>query len=161
MQVGQIILVQTDPATQFTATLAQNATLGVDIPPVPATGVAANPPVGYVDQGLGGTSVACRIRGITVVSVDNLDWEVDVFSAAVATAIASASFLGGWRFIAADGKQFAGAGSFYYYKGGLDIPYFDAAGAGKIHLVLCNRSASGKTTGAIQIILHAEPSYGR
>lgn len=159
MVSGQLIPVRTDPATQFTAALAQNAALTLNLAQPVGTQVQGN---GYVDGGLAsGGSVRSRLRSIVIASVENLAWEVwlwgkDTFNASL-TDPAVVYPVGRWSFTANMGLQIAGAGLWYYYIDGLDQPYVDLDKTGEVHLMLVNRSAAGKsadTAGAILVQLN-------
>ena len=166
MQAGQIILVRTNPATQFTGTLAQNAAATVSLATMLPAGTIIGD--GYVDGGLGaGLTVRARLRGLTIVSMENLAWEVwlwakDTFN--TFSVLGDLMPLGRWSFAAGDGVQIAGTGPYYYYVDGNDQPYIDALRKGEINLMLVNRSITGKSAGdpgAILLQLAFEPTYGR
>ena len=172
MQPGQHVLVRTNPETQFTGALAQNAGGGVTLP-ITSPGQLTSD--GTVDGGLAaGHTVKGVCRSILVLSAQALDWEIQLWASAMFNAPAwpgsadpptgAPTFLplGLHRFVAADGKQVAGAGPFYFYVDGLYIPIWDADRQGNINLFLVNRNASAKTAGdggAIQIQLGIQPSY--
>lgn len=159
MQAGQLVYVQTDPTTQFTAAISQNAAATLNMAPGGS--------LGQVDGGLSGNrSCKARLRSIGIKSVEGLDWEVwlwgkDTF--ATATAMADRY---PWGFaalaVATVGRQIAGAGIYYYYLAGLDIPYVDLDDSGEVHLGLIPRSAgkSANASGTIQITLGFEPTLG-
>lgn len=164
MQVGQLIPVRTDPATQFTGALAQNAVATLNITRPPTTGMAA----GYLDPGLGaGNTVRSILRSVLIASVENLAWEIwlwgkDTFNAS--TTNPAGEFPWGKKvFATGDAVRFAGAGLYYYYADGLYIPYQDLDQTGEIHLMLVNRSAASKSAnanGAVLIQLNLEPCLG-
>lgn len=165
MQAGQLILVRTNPATQFRATLAQNAALTLNLTMPPAGSVAGD---GFVDAGLAaGSTVRGRLKAIGLISVENLAWEVwlwsrDLYQAGVLLSGTLAP-LGRWSFVTGDGARIAATGAYYYYKEGLDVAYEDLDRTGEVHLMLVNRSASGKSAddaGAVQVQLAFEPTYG-
>lgn len=166
MQSGQIIHVRTNPVTQFIGTLAQNAGVDLSLGMAPAGTDSGD---GYVDPGLGaGGSVRARLRSINIVSVQNLDWELWLWSTsafnASATVPGSVYPLGRWGFAAANAARIAAAGLYYYYVDGLDVAYFDGSPrTGNVHMTLVNRNAVTKaatTAGAILIQLGFENSYG-
>lgn len=135
-QIGQVQILRTDPATDFTGALAQNvmATLNKSV---------AN--VG------GGLTVRYRLKGLIIASMENLAWEVWLFANNLfATGNpATAKPLGYWSFAAADAKRPAAAsGLYYYYIDGLDIPVVDDDSLTQLHIGLMNRSAASKTAGA-------------
>lgn len=166
MQVGSVIRVRTDKDVDFIAGIAQNAADTANL--VPPGSLAA-----------GGH---CRsiIRGISILSDQNLAWELKFFNTNAfntgAADLDTVPFIGGWGFQAGDGTQIAATGPYYYYIDGLYIPYhctdFDehgtfVAGAkkpqGQVHVMLINRSATSKNAGAtgeIVVQLLMEPSQG-
>jgi len=162
VQAGQLILVRTNPVTQFIGAQAQNAEATLNLGPAPP-GTAFGD--GYVDQGLGATSVASRLRAILLQSAQKLQWEVWLWADALyrTVGIGLQHPLGIWNF--AEANAFQGSDSLYtYYVDGLDVPYYDLLGAGQIHLMLINRDATTKlagASGAMQIQLTLEPTYGR
>lgn len=111
------------------------------------------------------------IRAITIVSVENLAWELWLFKSATSfTAnVDSDGFIGAWAFsaIAAQGVGYPVAGNllYRYYVDGNMLPYFDAdqmvytngtlapgvtpqgPANAKLHVKLVNRSAAAKTAG--------------
>lgn len=143
MQLGQIVRVRTDRTVSFTAAAAQNAMITAEI---------SNNAVGA------GGNVRSRIKSLSILSDQNLAWEVDFFGKNTYMAgqadINNVFFIGRWIFSAADGTQIAASGPFIYYVDGLDIPYQDADGAqppahiGIIHVGIVNRSATAKNAGA-------------
>jgi len=137
----------TDPSTQFRGALAQNAGVDLDFLLPPTL------------QGINGTAWG-TIKSLTIVSIQNLDWELWLWQSAThstltaAVTAAGSNWIGRWTFVAGDAVQKAGTGDFQYYIDGLDIPYFDADKAGKLHLTLLNRNAVSKLAndaGAVQV----------
>lgn len=163
MQQGSIIRVRTDKDDQFTAALAQNVALTENL-------------VAPGDLGAGG-HCRSRLHSISILSDQNLAWEIALYSTDSFNTSADmdqVSFLGRWGFQAGDGTQIAGTGPYFYYIDGLDIPYRDAdftshikpggLSQGQIHLMLVNRSATGKNAGAtgeIVVQLGFEITEGR
>lgn len=156
MQLGQVFKVRTDKDVDFTAAAAQNAMITADL---------INNSVGA------GGNARSRIKSISILSDQNLAWEVNFFGDSnfmVNQAnLDSVLFLGRWTFQVADGLQIAATGPYLYYVDGLDIPYLDADGAtppahvGQIHVGLVNRSATAKNAGAtgeIVLELGVEPT---
>lgn len=144
---------RTDKDVNFTGGIAQNARADENILLPPGL------------QPTGGTAYNI-IRAVGIISDQNLDWDLYVFNS---TAFSNAdldldTFNSVVSFAVAAGKQIAGAGSFYYYTQGLNIPVYDANATGKIHLSLVNRNVTAKNAGAtgeIVIILWMEPmQYG-
>ena len=163
MQIGQLVLVRTDPATQFVDAIGQNvmAELTMQLPVGPQ--VAG---LGFVPGGLAaGGATRARIRSVGIVSVESLDWTVwlwgnDTFSDANPEL---ERFLGHVSLPASGAKRPAnGSGLYHYFQSGLDIPLEDLAGLGQIYLGLQPTSA-GKSAGAggsVMVILAAEPTCG-
>jgi hypothetical protein len=156
MQAGVVFPVSSVDGVDFTATLAQDAALAGDL----ALGGAL---------GAGGVTAA-RIRGLVVISSDNLAWEIQVFGAHNGPSPDPNldRFLGRWTFATGDAVQIGGL--WYYYIDGLDIPYRDQdlgqhVGAGinipQLHVRLVNRSAGAKTAyasgGRMRLTLNLEP----
>ncbi len=143
MQLGQIVRVRTDKDIDFILGDAQNAMLTAEI---------TNASVGA------GGNVRSRIKSLSILSDQNLAWEVNFFGRNTYLTnqadLDLVFFIGRWNFAAGDGTQIAAAGPFIYYVDGLDIPYQDADGAlppahvGIIHIGLVNRSATAKNAGA-------------
>lgn len=160
-QLGQIVSLTTDPAVDFLDAIAQNA---MDLESL------------ALDLSICGTPTArCRITGISIVSTQALDWELWLWNkaAGAGAGIAANGFIGYWSFIGSAAKQIAGAGLYYYYIFGLDVPYTDEdtdtekpdplVPSGRFHLGLVNRSATAKTAGAggaIKITLFVDPTHG-
>ena len=145
-QAGNVYQIASASRTDFTGTLAQNAG-AIWHPALPAA--------------LGSRSM---LRAIAIQSVQNLDWELLIFkmynggtpqSIPPGGTIDSVVFAGKYRFFAADGVQIAGAGVYFYYIDGLEIPYHDldsvnASGLSTppfFNAVLVNRSVTGKSAG--------------
>ena len=129
--------VATSETVQFTGALAQNAISAVDL---------ALPPSVQGSDYRG----AVIVRSITIVSVQNLAWEVQFrrLTTNVSTDPNTDVYLGRWSFVATDAVQNAGAGDYLYYIDGLAIPVRDDGYGGVLHLVLVNRSAAAKNAGA-------------
>lgn len=147
--MAQDYKVRTDKDVNYIGALVQNAGAdeNITLPPQCA--------------GVGNTAQVF-IRAITIVSDQNLAWELDFWST---SGFANAdldlnSYIGRWTFGTGDGVQIAGAGSYYYYIDGLGIPYYDDSKAGQLHMTLVNRSATSKNAGAtgeIVITVWCEP----
>ena len=164
MQIGQIIIVRTDPGVQFVAGLAQNAILKADLTPPPAT-LAQGP--GYVDGGLSsGATVKSRLRSVLIASVENLAWEIGLWGKDTFNTSLNPNLVfpcGFVVFTAGQGLQIAATGLWYYYRDGLDIPYVDLDRSSEVHLSLVNRSVGAKSVGAfgsIMVQLNLEPTLG-
>lgn len=136
----------TDPSAQFRASIAQNAKSDLDLA-LPTT--------------LAGVNGDARgsLRSLTIVSIQNLAWELWLWESAThstltaAVTAAGSNVIGRWTFAAGDGIQDI-SGDFIYYIDGLDVPYFDADKTGKLHLSLVNRSVTTKSAndaGAVQV----------
>jgi len=173
VQPGQHVIVRTNPETQFQGALAQNAGGGVTLP-ISGTGQLTSD--GTVGGGLAaGFTVKGVCRSILVMSAQNLDWEVQLWASSLfntpawpgsadpPTGAPTVLPLGFHRFVAADGKQIAGAGPYFYYVDGLYLPVYDAERKGNVNIFLVNRNASAKNAGdagAVQIQLAIQPAYG-
>lgn len=156
MQAGVIFQVASTDGTDFTGALAQNVALVADL----ALGGAL---------GAGGVSAA-RIRGLILVSSDNLAWEVQIFGGHDGPNPDPNldRFLGRWSFVTTDAIQIGNR--WYYYIDGLDIPYRDydlaqhigaAVNVPQLHVQVVNRSAAAKTAygsgGHFRLIANLEP----
>lgn len=158
-QRGQLVLVRTDPATQFRAAVVQNAAATLDM--LPGTGL------GFFDVGLSASqSARARLAALSLISVENLTWEVslwarDTFASPTFTADGS-DFLGRVTLTNTTATRIGGAGVYYYYVDGLDVPYVDRDQTSELHLMLIPRSAgkSADDAGAVQIALALEPTLG-
>lgn len=154
----------------FTATLAQNAGLKGRIKLTEA--VAA------------GRHARCQIQAISITSFDNLAWECwfwrnQLFQVAPAGTGTGEDFAGFYSFLSTDGKQVAATGLWYYYKDGLNIPYWDDDAQAEsaavpvptgvsptsvgafLNTLLVNRSAGAKTVNAwFDLSVYVEPTLG-
>jgi hypothetical protein len=142
-------LLATDPDDQFTGALATNATENENL---------------VLNAALAGVNGAAQglIRSITIVSDQNLAWELQWYTADTFQNADPEvdSFLSYWAFAAADGVQVAATGLYRYYVDGLAIPYKDADASGEMHISLINRSVTSKNAGAtgeIKVTLGVEP----
>ena len=135
-QSGYLVKVRSDKDTHFTGAIAQNAQESEDI----------------LLPGTLASYARARLRSINIISDQNLSWEVWLF--AKDTFIADVADLdllfprGRWRFDSGDGAQIAATGPYYYYIDGLDLPYQDEDMTQELHVMLVNRSATGKNAGA-------------
>lgn len=149
-QAGQLTLARTVRTRDFIGSLAQNAaaTANVQVP-----GNVKGP-------------AKHRLKSIVVISAENLAWELQFFASANFKQpgnIDNDLFLGYYLFATNNAVQWSGAGYFYYYIAGLDIPIEDADNTGALHIALVNRSAAAKTAGALGemvIVLGLEPTLG-
>lgn len=166
-QAGNIYTVSSASRTDFTGTLAQNA------------GATWRP---ALPAALGGRS---NLRGISIASVQNLDWEVFLFKTSNCNSIPPGGTIdniqlaGKYRFFAADGVQIAATGSYLYYIDGLVATYQDldsvnaqlqpvanqpqVALAPYLNIVLVNRNVTGKSAGdagAVVLKLFMEATNG-
>lgn len=165
MQSSRLIAVRTDPATQFIGTLAQNVAATLDLAMPTGAQVAGD---GYVDGGLmaGGVGTS-RLRSLLIQSVQNFAWEVWLWgTSAFNVSLTNPALnvpLGRWSFAEGDGVQIGGTGLYYYYIEGLDTAYADFGRTGLLHIMLVNRSASGKlaaASGALNLQFMFDPSLG-
>lgn len=161
-QQGNVEIVTTDPATQLRAAIAQNAAAYLDLR-LPESLAA-------------GRTCRCRLKGISIVSVENTGWEIWLFrrSRSAAEAIADVQFVGYWTFAASTALRLAGAGLYYQYIDGLDVPYevTDLTPAGlpdddnqrrNLHLALVARESAkaADAAGAVQVQFVLEATLGR
>ena len=162
MQIGQLVLVQTDPATQFVDAIAQNALAELDLS-MPSGSQQGGP--GFVDGGLAaGGAVRSRVKSIVIASVENLDWVVWLFADKNYGNAnpANVNLCGYAALPASSAKRIGNTGLYYYFLAGLDLPYVDLGKLGQIHLGLQPTSA-GKSAGApgsVRVQLWAEPALG-
>jgi hypothetical protein len=145
--------VVTDKDTHFTGAIAQNASEEENVA-LPAA--------------LAGVNGDARgiIRAFTVLSDQNLDWQLifcskDIFTD---TDLDIDSTMLTYRFTAStDALQIGGTGPYYYFKDGLELPYVDEDKTGELHISLVNRSATGKNAGAtgeVVVKIYIEPTDG-
>lgn len=157
-----IYKVRTDSTVQWTGAIAQNASGDENI---------------ALTSGLAGMNgkVENILRGLSIVSKENLAWELDFYSSnTFATASPDTNkWLGRWTFAATDAKQIGGTGLWEYYIDGMELPLWDddtsgtagsatnpIVGTGKLHVSLVNRSAASKTAGtngALVVTFWLEP----
>ena len=149
MQYPATVLITSNPAVDFIAGCAQDAGIAADLVV----------PKAVARQG----DVSASLWGITILSVQNLAWEVWAFARDTGPSgvIATEVFLGRWTFSAADAVRVGGAGLYHYSKTGLDIPYRDEDLTGELHLLLVNRSVAAKNagvTGAVKVTVILQPT---
>lgn len=165
MQPGQIVLVSTNPATQFVDAIAQNA-LATEVLLPPQGNQVQGP--GFVDGALAAGG-SCRgiLRSIVVLSVQSIAWELSLWGDAGFDDPAPdlVNFFGKYAFAAADGVQYGGSGLYHYFVGGLEIPNvnLDDRDLGRLYLGLCPRTAGGKAGGAggsVKVQLAFQPTMG-
>lgn len=141
LSIPRAQLIKSDKDTHFSGALAQNAAESESL-------------TGFSD-------VSGVIEQVSLISDQNLDWELMFFATSgFDDADYDADFfLGAVRFVAADGKQIAGVGGYYYCTANMALPFepityidktsVDAGNnSGSIYCVLVNRSATGKNAGA-------------
>lgn len=164
-QAGTVELVETDPTTQLLAAIAQDAAVYLDL--LLPESIAA------------GRTARSRIRGLSIISVDNVGWELWFFNkrtTAAAPTPATSTFIGSWTFAAADAIRISGAGVYYYYIDGLDIPYEvldtvankdgvqvpDEADARRyLHLAVVARGAAKVLNAQMKLRVYLEGTLGR
>lgn len=163
MQAGQLVLVQTDPASQFVDAIAQNAMAELTMTQVPA---GQSPVIGYVDGGVSaGKSCRSRLKALGLVAVESLDWTVWFWGNATFSDAdpRNERFLGFVNLPASAAKRPANAsGLYHYFQGGLDLPIVDLAGQGQLYIGLQPTSAgkSAGEAGSVSLILTLEPTLG-
>ena len=92
-----------------------------------------------------------RIKRIKTESVQNLDWEWQVYNKDTFEDTADMdidAFCGSIYLDSLGARQLAGANQYYYDSGPLDIPYEDLDGTFELHIKLVNRSAVAKIAAA-------------
>lgn len=163
MQAGQLVLVQTDPASQFVDAIAQNVMAELTMTQV-TPGQSAG--LGFVDGGVSaGKSCRSRLKSLSLVSVENLDWVLWFWGSSVFADANPAleRFLGFVALPASGAKRMPNAnGLYHYFQAGLDIPIVDFDRQGQLYLGLQPTSA-GKTGGAggsVLVQLALEPTLG-
>ena len=128
--------IRSDKDTHFAGAIAQNASEEENL---------------ALPKGITGFGDHCkaRLKTITLQSDENLNWEIMLFSSDTFanTDLDLDTFIGYWNF-GTGAVRIAGAGQFYYYIAGLDVPYQDDDASGELHVALVNRSAATKTAGA-------------
>lgn len=148
--------VKTDDTVNWTGALVTNAEAKEDLD------------LNTLAAGLSGMNgrVELILRGISISSVQQLAWEVDLWTSATHTTTDpnTDAFVGCWAFGASgtpgDGAQIAATGLYRYYIDGLEIPLWDddqtgTGGSatdplrysGKLHASLINRSVTSKIAG--------------
>lgn len=92
---------------------------------------------------------AGTIESITIVSEQNLAWEVSFFGndKFVDPEVDDNRFLGKKAFATTDAQQYNASGVWHYASHNLGINYADQDGSKEIHAVLANRSATAKNAG--------------
>lgn len=129
--------VRTDKDVEFTGAIVQNAAEEENL---------------VIPSGLSGMNgqVELILRGLSIVSDQNLAWELQFYSsdAFQEANLDADGYIGRWSFAAADGVQIGATGSYNYYIDGLEIPLWDDDKTGEIHVALVNRSATSKNAGA-------------
>lgn len=117
-----------------------------------------------------------RVRGLNIISVENVGWEVFLWGTRTspADAIDSRKFIGSWRFDAADGKTYTGLAAplYHYHIDGLDLAYLDedtmaqklanTPPGATLHVTLVPRGAgkSADAAGAVVVEFVLEPTLG-
>lgn len=136
----QAWVVRSDKDTHFTGVLATNAmeleVLG-DAAPTSSNRVP---------------TIRSKITRITVISEQNLAWDIMLFKAAFTpplTADADLHPLVDWlSFTAGDGVRVAAAGLYLYSWSGFSFPYYTTDVMGRIHVGLINRDGTAKLASA-------------
>ena len=99
-------------------------------------------------------SSAALITGISIVSDQNLDWDVQFYSTDGFddTDLDLDTFIGVFKFVASDGDQVGATGPYKYSTSSssnrfIGIDYVDADETKELHVKLVNRSATSKNAG--------------
>jgi hypothetical protein len=91
-----------------------------------------------------------NIRRITILSDQNLDWDIMLFRSrpeAVLTDLDALEPCGIVNFTVADGVRIAGAGPYIYVKDDINIRYAAKLGRAEMYVGLINRNAAAKSAG--------------
>lgn len=167
-QPGQLILVRTNPATQFRGAIAQNAAATLSLAPGGPAVAPVPADVGFLDDGVAASrSVRARLVALTIIAAEDLDWEVWIWGT---DQFATPTLLSGQLAplarvdLSGDaGVQIGATGNFYWFAALLDGPVLDLDQTSELHLMLVNRAAAGKSegdAGAVQLQLHLAPTLG-
>jgi hypothetical protein len=149
-QLGRLVVLRSDPATQFTVASAQNA---IEQESILAVGLSTK---------TRGRIVRAIMRATTNNIYDLVVFGTSAFNAAIS---AGNYFQGRVNFAIADGVQIAGAGPFLYDKAtDIAVDTFDAVAAVPpvIYVGVVNRSAGALAGGAnsLQVELWIDPTGG-
>lgn len=133
-------VVRSDKDTHFTGALATNA---MELETIGSATVTDSNRV---------PTLRSIIQRVTVISDQNLDWDVMLFRNTFALPLpvdADLHPLVEWiEFEVGDGVQVGAAGLFMYTWTGMDVPYWNTDAPGQIHVGLINRNAVAKNAGA-------------
>ena len=132
-------VVRSDKDTHFTGALVQNAmeleVLG-DVAPTSSNRIP---------------TIRSKITRVTVISEQNLAWDIMLFKAAFTPPLTTDPDLHplvDWlSFLAIDAVRVAGAGLYLYTWSGMEFPYYTTDVMGRIHVGLINRDAVAKLAG--------------
>jgi len=148
-----LVPVRSIEATHFLEALATNAASAMVNLPIPTPGVRR-----------------WYIRAAQVVGLEPISPEFSFFSTAAGVNADPGldTFAGSVAFFDADAKRFGAAGVYRWWTDGMQVPCFDADSANQVgipnlHVVLVNRSATGKSAGApgnLQVTFWLEPITG-
>lgn len=164
--VGNQLRVRTISTVHFTGAIAAAGASAVEHLKTKQEAGATN---GVVPEGLAaGRHMRSILKAVRILSVQNLDWEIELYRSAVGiggAVIDAESFMGAVSFVVADGKKDTGDTYFEYYRDGIAIPYEDTDMAGQVHIRLVNHAAAtakiAGASGGIVIELSFEPAQGR
>ena len=149
----------------FAAAIAQNAGANYDVP------IPGNIGAPYGEA-------ACRINSIVVISEENLDWEIWLWSTSAHSSNRNLdSWLGRWSFVAGDAVTETAdpSTSYRYFIPDLNVPYRDddtqsptndstvtgKVANGRIHMTLIPRGAAHVINKEIVIKFFCEPDSVR
>jgi hypothetical protein len=150
-QPGKRVLARTLTTREFTGTIAQNAAAFASLD-VKALSLGEN--------------VDALLRAVTIVSMEDLDWELWFFTktgTAGNSAAPDTNTLIGRVVLPTTALQIAATGLYTFVADALQVQLYDEDRTSKIHMALVNRAAASKTAGAagaVRVSLSVEPTLG-
>lgn len=158
-QAGNRELVASSSENDFRAAIAQDAAAYLDL--LLPESIAA------------GRTCRSLVKSMSVISEENCGWEIWLFNrktTAAEPAVLGSTFIGRWTFVQGDAVRISGAGLYYYYIDGLDIPYetLDRAADGKpndtlrkfLHMALIPRQLAKALNTMVKVRFDLEPTLG-
>lgn len=160
-QAGNRELVASSSENNFRAAIAQDAAAYLDL--LLPESIAA------------GRTCRSLVKSMSVISEENCGWEIWLFNrktTAAEPAVLGSTFIGRWTFAQGDAVRISGAGLYYYYIDGLDIPYetldVKAAPPGGpddvlrkfLHMALIPRQLAKALNTMVKVRFDLEPTLG-